>query len=122
MSLKIKNIFSVLCMIIICVVCCSCDLNTNNEHVVDIEILKHFDLSEEKAYWTGDIDDLDNEYINDRWVVVYLKRTKTYPELDLSVFGLDNAIGMRYSGGVTPPDDIKNPDEWRQIIDIELLP
>ena len=55
-------------------------------------------------------------------VIVTLKKTNTYPELDLSVFGLDNAISMEYLDGITMPDNIAKPEKWRQKIIIYLKP
>lgn len=82
-------------------------------------ILKHFDLTDEKNIWNGNIND---PYILDDSVIVTLKKTNTYPELDLSVFGLDNAISMEYLDGITMPDNIAKPEKWRQKIIIYLKP
>ena len=82
-------------------------------------ILKHFDLTDEKIIWNGNI---NNPYIVDDSVIVTLKKTETYPELDLSVFGLDNAISMKYLDGITMPDNIAKPEKWRQKIIIYLKP
>ena len=51
-----------------------------------------------------------------------MKRTETYPELDLSVFGLDNAISMKYLSSIHMPENISYPDKWRQMIIIYLKP
>lgn len=82
-------------------------------------ILNHFDLTDEKIIWNGNIND---PYIVDDSVIVTLKKTETYPELDLSVFGLENAISMKYLDGITMPDNIAKPEKWRQKIIIYLKP
>lgn len=80
-------------------------------------ILNYFDLADEKIIWNGDIND---PYILDDSIIVTLKRTETYPRLDLSVFSLDNAVSMEYLGSITMPNNISNPDKWRQKVIIHL--
>lgn len=80
-------------------------------------ILNHFDLADEKIIWNGDIND---PYILDDSIIVTLKRTETYPRLDLSMFSLDNAVSMEYLGSITMPNNISNLDKWRQKVIIHL--
>lgn len=99
--------------------------NDNNDldltkDIPDYEnIIKHFDLTDEKIIWEGDI---NQSFYSDNAVIVTMKKTNTYPELDLSAFGLDNAISMEYLDGVTRPENIANPHKWRQKIIIYLQP
>ena len=90
-----------------------CDSKRNDD------ILKHFDLTDEKVIWNGDI---NNPNIRDDAVIVTLKRTETYPELKISDFELENATDMKYLGSVTMPENVPNPDKWRQSVIIYLIP
>jgi hypothetical protein len=83
---------------------------------------KCFDLDEEKYIWKNEGD----EDFTDDLIIVLLKKPIYYIELDLSVFGLDNAIEIEYVR-VTPPDsfyarDSLRLDNFRQIVFIHLEP
>ena len=67
----------------------------NNEEKEMKEILKQFDLTEPKERWTGSIDD----DFSDDIVILVLRRTFTYPELELRHFRLENAESLEYIGG-----------------------
>jgi len=79
-----------------------------------MELVKQFDLTDPKILWKGSIDD---EFTDDL-VIVLLRKTSTYPELELRHFKLDNAESMRYIGKIPSPGYM-NPD-FRQIISITL--
>jgi hypothetical protein len=87
-----------------------------------MEILKQFDLTDPKEIWEGSIED----NFADDLVLLVLRKTSTFPELELRHFGLDNAESMYYLGGARPPDYffttgyeevLKN---YRQIVFIKL--
>lgn len=63
------------------------------EEVTVDGISNQFDLTELKEYWTGSIND---DFEDDR-IVVIMKKTTIYPELELETFGLDNAESLHYS-------------------------
>ncbi|NLT18600.1 MAG: hypothetical protein BWX72_00527 [Firmicutes bacterium ADurb.Bin080] len=73
--------------------CENVSLADYKEEVTVDGISNQFDLTELKEYWTGSIDD---DFEDDR-VVVIMKKTTTYPELDVETFGLDNAESLHYS-------------------------
>lgn len=75
-------------------------------------ISSQFDLTEPKEYWTGSIDD---DFENDR-VVIIMKKTTIYPELELESFGLKNAESLHYSF-LVPTDEKLN---FHQILVIYL--
>ena len=91
---------------------------------IDDWVLENFDVNDEKIIWQGD----ENvEFTLDK-IIVVLKKTMTYPELDISVFGLKNAISMEYLSDVTPPAYFFKPEyqdllnNFRQIIVIHIEP
>lgn len=74
------------------------DNNSNNDEIT--EILKHFDLEDDKYIW-----DENQEYdYADDMVILTLKRTKTYPKLEIGDFGIKNIESIEYVGGELPPD------------------
>lgn len=81
-------------------------------------IMKHFDKNDEKKIWNGNI----NDNFDDTVIIVTLKKTNTYPELDLNCFNIDNALYIKYVDGVNPPDYLFQPEnrnlleEYRQVI------
>lgn len=85
------------------------------EEVEDQEFLKEFDLTEPKEYWTGTIDD---NFSDDR-VLVCMRKTTTFPELELHHFELDNAESLEYLM-LRPPEDYENPSGYTQIAVITL--
>lgn len=72
-------------------------------------VSNQFDLKEEKEYWTGSIDD---DFLDDR-VCVIMKKTTTYPELDIKVFRLKNAESLHYSF-LAPT--VENPDFHQMLV------
>ena len=117
-TIKLFLIMSVVIFSIVGTVgCTNNEKNNSNINENYNLILKHFDLTDEKIIWNGDINDF---YVLDDSVIVTLKKTDTYPELDLAVFGLDNAVHMEYLDSVTKPNNIANPERWRQKIIIYL--
>ena len=87
-------------------------------------ILKSFDLEDKKVYWKGTIDDV----FPDNLIIVVLKKPINYIELSVESFELENAVSIKYSGGVTPPDYMFKKEyeyllkDFRQIIFIRLEP
>ncbi|MGN0765984.1 MAG: hypothetical protein ACI4MO_05860 [Christensenellales bacterium] len=55
-------------------------------------VSKQFDLSEEKIYWKGSIDD---NFKDDRVCIIF-KRTDTYPQLKISDFKFSNGARIEY--------------------------
>ena len=98
--------------------------NIETKEKIEEWITKNFDINDEKWLWKGNI----NEEFTDDVIIVTLKKTKTYPELDLSCFDLDNATHIKYVGGVTPPEYFFKPEykesleNFRQIVYIYLEP
>jgi hypothetical protein len=80
---------------------------------------KDFDLSDPKEFWAGTIDD---DFEVDR-VVVIMKKTTVYPELELRHFELSNGERLEYSN-LKPQDNMLNDleyiERYRQIAIIYL--
>jgi len=57
------------------------------------EVLKQFDLTDTKTIWAQ----IDGADFTDDVVIVVLRKTSTYPELELKYFKLDNAKGIEYA-------------------------
>jgi hypothetical protein len=110
---RVKKIFLVFGVLLFSLGLLGCDSKQNNN------ISELFDFTDEKIIWNGDINDPS---IPDDSVIVTLKKTDVYPELKLIDFRLDNAVSMEYIGGISVPDNISNPDKWRQKIVIYLKP
>lgn len=95
------------------------DNNSNNKRIA--EILKHFDLEDDKYIW-----DENQEYdFADDMIILVLKRTKTYPKLEIEDFGIDNIESIVYPGGELPPDyyfsdEYEGDGYYRQIVYIML--
>lgn len=87
-------------------------------------IAKHFDLNDTEKVWSGNLD----EEFNDNLIIVTLKKTLTYPVLELSCFDLENAIELEYIGGATPPSYFFKPEyknlleKYRQVLYIYVEP
>lgn len=86
-------------------------------------LVQQFDFSDEKEIWDG-----DEEYgFLDNAIFVTLKKTSTYPILDLKYFGLENAISLKYIS-ICPPEhyyELGNEhklDRYRQILVIYINP
>lgn len=85
---------------------------------------KHFDLNDEKKIWNGNIE----EMFTDDLIIITLMKTNTFPILDLNCFGLENATGLEYVGGETPPEYFYKPEykdlleKYRQVVFIHLEP
>lgn len=79
------------------------------------KILKEFDLTEPKEYWTGSIDD---DFTDDK-VLICMRKTTTFPELELYHFKMDNAESLKYIA-LRPPENYENPSGYRQIAVITL--
>ena len=81
-------------------------------------LTEQFDSTDPKIFWEGNID----ENFDDDRVVVVLKITKTYPELKIRHFGLDNGERLEYLWfrpyGDPPYGD--PPSDFRQILVIYL--
>ena len=107
----INKLFLLYGILLFSITLIGCDTKRNDD------ILKHFDLTDEKVIWNGDIND---PYICDDSVIVTLKKTETYPELKLSDFDLDNAISLKYLSSIVMPDNLPNPDNWRQTLVIYI--
>ncbi len=92
--------------------------------LTDEWILKNFDISEEKLYCTASI----NDDFATNAIIVTLKKTNTYPELDMECFNLENTIRIEYASDVIPPDYFFQPEykdlleNFRQIIFIYVEP
>ncbi len=94
------------------------------------ELLKHFDLTDPKEYWSGTLEELKNYCPDDR-IVVVLRRTETYPIItpeDLP-FGNIASIGpYPYYPGyeMSPtPEWVKEWEErygreYRVVLEVEL--
>lgn len=83
----------------------------------DKKILKQFDLSDPKEYWKGTVDD---DFADDV-VLIVMRKTKTYPELELRHFKLENAESVEYIA-LSPPNngDYSNGEAYHQIAVIKL--
>lgn len=85
---------------------------------------KHFDLNDEKIIWNGNIE----EMFTDDLIIITLKKTNTFPILNLNCFGLENATDLEYVGGETPPEYFYKPEykdlleKYRQVVFIHLEP
>lgn len=77
------------------------------------KILSEFDLTDPKVLWEGTIND---EFEIDR-VIIIMKKTTTYPELELLYFGLSNGDRLEYSW-IRPSSE--NTPNFRQILTIYL--
>lgn len=55
-------------------------------------LMQQFDFNDTKEIWDGEE---ENGFL-DNAIFITLKKTNTYPVLDLNYFGLDNAIGLKY--------------------------
>ena len=82
-------------------------------------ISKEFDLTEEKIYWEGNIEEsfVDNE------VYVIMKKTNTYPELQISDFYIDNLESLHYYLLKPDPNRLWNEEYiegFRQMLVIYL--
>lgn len=77
-------------------------------------ILKHFDLSDPKIYWDGRIDIEFHENI----VNIIMRKTDTYPKLELHDFGLSNAESIEYI--FLEPNLGTVTENFRQILRIRL--
>lgn len=78
-----RRIFIMAIIIIICA-CCFVGCRDN--------VYKQFDLSEEKIYWKGSIDD---NFKDDRVCIVF-KKTETYPQLKIRDFKFSNGARIEY--------------------------
>ena len=101
------------------------EINNVAPNMISYEwIINNFDVNDEKEIWNGNL----NEEYNDTIIIVTLKKTSTFPELDLSCFGLNNAIDLKYSGCVMPPDYFFQTeynhllDNYRQVVYIYFNP
>lgn len=116
-----KNIKKVLLIGVLCIMATFSFVACGSEYM---KILKEFDLSDPKIIWEGSI----NDDFTDDSVIVVLRKTSTYPELELKHFKLNNAEGLEYMGGVRPPDYFFTPGNelllinYRQIVLIHLTP
>lgn len=90
----------------------ACDIEG---YVEEQEILKQFDLSDPKEYWSGTIDD---DFTEDK-VLIVMRKTSTFPELELHHFKLANAESLRYIA-LRPPEGYEDPSNYTQIAVIEL--
>ena len=81
------------------------------------DILRHFDLTDPKEFWIGTIDD---DFAEDT-VILGLRRTSTFPELELRHFRLENAERVEYLD-VRPPDHLNEAQRinFRQIVFLRL--
>ena len=86
-------------------------------------LMQQFDFSDEKEIWDG-----NEEYgFLDDAIFVTLKKTNTYPVLDLIYFGLDNAISLKYIS-IQPPAYFYEPgneqllENYRQHLVIYINP
>ena len=78
-------------MVAICVIVILCSMAMALFGCID-DVSKQFDLSEEKIYWKGSIDD---NFKDDRVCIVF-KRTDTYPQLKISDFKFSNGARIEY--------------------------
>ena len=62
----------------------SCDKDKTKEDEKVIEISSYFDLTDEKEYWSGSI---DNHFHPDKVKIIF-KKTTEYPELTIEDFGI----------------------------------
>lgn len=102
--------FLIICFLFFSLVACDNEMS---------KITKQFDLSDPKEFWTGTIDD---NFTDDR-VLVVMRKTSTFPELELHHFKLDNAESVKYIA-LRPPEsyvaDGGNPSQFYQIAVIYL--
>ncbi|MCL2621726.1 MAG: hypothetical protein FWD32_01690 [Firmicutes bacterium] len=80
------------------------------------EILKQFDLTDPKVVWQGNIEDA---FSADK-VILLLRKTTYYQELEIKHFAFNNIKSIRYSGPVDPSDYGYEIVDFRQIIIVEL--
>lgn len=80
----------------------------------DDSILNHFDLSDPKIYWDGRV---DIEF-HDDVVSLIMRKTNTYPKLELHDFGLSNAKSIEYI--MLKPNSGTIKEKFRQILRIKL--
>ena len=76
------------------------------------ELLKHFDLTDPKEYWTG----FESSNFATDVIEVTLRKTTTYPYLSLSDFDLDCAVRLDYINY----KPIDNEPNFRQKLSIQL--
>ena len=91
---------------------------TNQEDM--LEILSQFDISDTKVVWNGRFDWRDYSEENDGSfadgiIIVELKKTETYPRLEISDFHVENIRNMSYYDVPEIPDQ-----DFRQEIWVEL--
>ncbi len=100
------------------------ELLTINEYNKNVKYANSlFDLGEEKVIWNGSIDD---EFTDDL-VLLVLKHSDLFPELELKHFGLKKGR-VEYVGGPMPPDYFFEPEyedklnNYKQIVFIHVEP
>lgn len=87
-------------------------------------VKKHYDINDEKITWRGSITD----DFTDDLIIVTLKKSSTYPRLNLDCFDLENATIIEYPLGATPPEHYYQLEynelleRFRQLIFIYLEP
>lgn len=103
-----RRIFIMAIIIIICA-CCFVGCRDN--------VSKQFDLSEEKIYWKGSIDD---NFKDDRVCIIF-KKTETYPQLKISDFKFSNGARIEYDD-LRPHNttDVNYLARYRQMATIYL--
>lgn len=88
------------------------------------EILTQFDLTDPKIIWEGSID-ID---FTDNIIILTLRKSFSYPELELKHFELSNALKVEYVGGARPPEYFFMPgyehllENYNQIVFIYINP
>jgi len=66
-----------------------------------LNILKEFDLIDPKILWDGEFP--KDRGVDTSMVIVTMRKTSTYPELDIKYFKFQNAESLEYYPRVTPP-------------------
>jgi hypothetical protein len=97
---------------------------TNDSEERMEEILHQFNLTDPKRIWG---DNIKVDYRDDQ-ILVYLRKSYTYPEIDMKFFGLSNAIRMESLRGLRPPEHYFSPEnehllsEFRQVVFVYIIP
>ena len=74
------------------------------------EAEKHYDINDEKM-----IDLISYENMTGNSIIVMLKKTYTYPELNVKCFGIEKATHLKYLNGIKPSGSF-DKDKYRQLV------
>lgn len=116
-----KKILTAIILIVnVFFICGFAGCSDDDVYEVRADILKQFDLSDKKEYWSAD----GVRSFDENRVRVVFKKTTTYPELSIDDFPLDNALKIQYIN-LRPDENLTKLDadylkNFRQIADIYL--